>query len=241
MSRAAETYADFFLPRLDMRSRVVDVGCGDGELTLGIAAHAGSVVGVDLAEDFPVAAPNVTFRRGNAYELPLDDGTFDAAFSHSMLETLERPVDALRELRRVLRPGGVVGVASVEYGGLILAGPHADLLRRFYVIRERLWQLGGDDPYRGRELRGLLHEAGFVDIEATTKSIPHGTAEAVRSFGHDRADQARVGSGYASAAQAEGLATAAELAEMEEAWLEWADSPSAYLAFAWCRAIGVRP
>ncbi|MBM7789383.1 class I SAM-dependent methyltransferase [Tenggerimyces flavus] len=239
MNRSAETYADFFLPRLSPEARVLDVGCGDGEITLGLAAYAGSVVGVDLADDFAEPTENVTFQDGSVYDLPFADGEFDAAFAHSMLEALERPVDGLAELRRVLRPGGVVGVASVEYSGLILAGPHAELLRRFYAIRERLWQLGGDDPYRGRELRGLLHEAGFVDVEATTKSIPYGTTAAVREFGRDRA--AQVPGGYTDAALEHDLATKEELAEMERAWLEWGESPAAYLAFAWCRAVGVKP
>lgn len=239
MNRSAETYADFFLPHLNPQARVLDVGCGDGEITIGLAAYAGAVVGVDLDDDFAAATENVTFQQGSVYELPFADGEFDAAFAHSMLETLERPVDALAELRRVLRPGGVVGVASVEYSGLILTGPHAELLRRFYAVREQLWLLGGDDPYRGRELRGLLHAAGFADVEATTKSIPYGTDDAVHSFGRDRAEQ--VPGDYTDAALEHGLATEAELADMEKAWLEWADSPAAYLAFAWCRAVGVRP
>jgi SAM-dependent methyltransferase len=234
MNRSAETYADFFLPHVNPQARVLDVGCGDGEITLGLAAYAGEVVGVDLDDDFAEATENVTFQQGSVYELPFEDGEFDAAFAHSMMETLERPVDGLTELRRVLRPGGVVGVASVEYGGLILAGPHAELLRRFDAIREQLWLLGGDDPHRGRELR-----AGFVDVEATTKSLPYGTPGAVHDFGRDRA--AQVPGGYTEAALAHGLATKDELAAMEQGWLEWGESPAAYLAFAWCRAVGVKP
>jgi hypothetical protein len=57
-------------------------------------------------------------------------------------------------------PGGILGVACVEYGGLILADPHEPLLRRFYAIREQLWQLdASSDPYRGRTRTGHLHDA----------------------------------------------------------------------------------
>ena len=68
-----------------------------------------------------------------------------------MLETLDRPLDGLIEIKRILKPGGVLGVSCVEYGGLILAGPSHELLRRFYATRERVWLLENTaDPYRGR-------------------------------------------------------------------------------------------
>jgi len=57
------------------------------------------------------------------------------------LETLDRTLDRLSEIKRILRPGGVLGVACVEYGGVILSGPSQELLRRFYAIRERVWLL----------------------------------------------------------------------------------------------------
>ncbi len=70
-------------------------------------------------------------------------------------------------------------------------------------------------------------------------AIGLGTTDAVRAFGRDRAEQ--VPGGYTDAALEHGLATEAELAAMEKAWLEWSESPAAYLAFAWCRAIGIKP
>ncbi len=107
-----------------------------------------------------------------------------------MLETLEHPVDGLIEIKRTLKAGGVLGVACVEYGGLVLGGPNEDLLRRFYSIRERLWQLrDAADPYRGRQLRGLLERAGFLGVTAMSKYFSYGTGEAVKSFGRARAER----------------------------------------------------
>jgi hypothetical protein len=137
----------------------------------------------------------------------------------------------------VLRPGGVVAVASVEYDGLILAGPHEDLLRRFYSTREQLWIRDGADPFLGRRLRSLLAETGFVDVEATTKAIPYGTTELVAAFGRGRAEDCR-DEWFASSAVDAGLAGAAELEGMRQAWLEWAESPASYASFSWCRALG---
>jgi SAM-dependent methyltransferase len=246
IARSASVYADFLLPHLTDQARLVDVGCGDGELTVDLAEHVHSVVGVDTDVDEIAAAralaarcglSNATFQIGDAYELGLADESADAVLGHSSLEALDRPRKALAEMWRVLRPGGVVAVASVEYDGLILSGPRSDLLRRFYDIREQLWLRDGADPYLGRRLRGLLAESGFADIEATTKALSYGTPELVSTFGRGRAEECG-DAWYAAFALETGLATQADLSAMRAAWLEFADSPSAYASFTWCRALG---
>lgn len=250
-TRSAAVYADFLLPRLEDGFRVLDAGCGEGSITVGLAraVQAGHVVGVDRNDDFGAARryateqgiPNVEFRVGDLYSLELASDRFDACLCHSALETLDRPLDALVELRRTLAPGGILGVACVEYGGLILAGPGEELLRRFYALRERLWlEDGHADPYRGRRLRGLLEAAGFELVEATSTYLSYGTVEAVRAFGRARAEDCG-DTWYRAGALGRGFATAAELDAMRAAWLEWSESPESYLAFAWCRALGRKP
>jgi ubiquinone/menaquinone biosynthesis C-methylase UbiE len=248
--RNAADYADFLLPHLDDDFCVLDVGCGTGTITLGLAEMVGQVFGVDPSDDEFADArryaaerqiENVEFRAGSVYALDFPDAQFDAGLCHSMLETLDRPLDGLIEIKRTLKPGGVLGVACVEYGGLILAGPHDRLLRRFYAIRERVWLLeSAADPYRGRQLRGLLARAGFQRIVATSKFFSYGMDEAVKSFGLERAEECS-DSWYERCAIEHGLATASDLDAMSQAWLEWSESPDAYLAFAWCRALGWKP
>lgn len=248
--RNASDYADFLLPYLTPTSRVLDVGCGEGTISVGLAEVAGHVVGVDPDENAFGEAwryatrqgiDNVDFRAGDVYALGVPDNEFDACLCHSVLEVIDRPLDALHEIKRTLKPGGVFGAASVEYGGLILAGPTEPLLRRFYAIRERIWQLDAvADPYRGRALRALLAAAGFERVVATTKYFSYGTDDAVRAFGTARAEDCR-DERYVTSGQAHGLATAGDLSAMEAAWLEWSQSPDAYAAFAWCRATGFKP
>jgi ubiquinone/menaquinone biosynthesis C-methylase UbiE len=248
--RSARDYADFLLPHLGDGSLVLDVGCGQGTITLGLAGTAGHVVGVDLSEEEFAHARhyaaehgigNVEFRVSSVDALDFPADHFDGCLCHSVLETLDRPLDALIEIKRTLQPGGVIGVACVEYGGLVLAGPEEELLSRFYAIREQVWQLEKvADPYRGRRLRGLLVSAGFDRVEATSKYFSYGTEEAVESFGRARAEDCS-DRWYSASAQKYGLATASDLEAMSRAWLAWSRSPEAYAAFAWCRAVGWKP
>ena len=247
--RGADTYADFLLPHLDAGTHLLDVGCGDGALSVGLAARCAQVTAVDLdpaefaaaREHVATSGPaNVTFVEGDATALDFPDASFDAVLGHSVLESGADAARVLAEARRVLQPDGWIGVASVEYGGLVLAGPDADLLRRSNAVREGLWQHFGANPFLGRELRRLLGEAGFADVEATTKAFGYGTPALVRAFADGRGSECADQEYVAEAVDA-GLATADELAAMADAWATWGDSPAAYAAFTWCRAVGRRP
>jgi SAM-dependent methyltransferase len=247
--RSAEIYADFLLPHLSRATHLVDLGCGDGELTLELAAMVGQVTGVDEDEgeiDLARRAArqrdigNATFVVGDAYSLDIPGDSADAVLGHSVLEALDRPADALAEMARILKPGGVVGAASVEYGGLVLGGPHEDLTRRLFSIREKLWLVEGADPYLGRRLRGLVIGAGFENVVASSTQICYGTAESVREFGLGRAADC-ADEWYVEGAQRHGLASGEEMATMRDAWLEWSEAPTSYAAFTWCRALGWKP
>lgn len=247
--RDAQTYADFLLPYLSTQMHLVDLGCGDGELALSLASEVRQVTGIDTEPAELEAATesatldgidNAVFKRGDVYSLDLSNDCADAVLAHSVLEALDQPEAALAEVRRILRPGGVFAAASVEYGGLILAGPGVALLQRFYRIREQLWLAEGSDPYLGRRLRGLLLGAGFTDVVATTKYISYGTAERVRLFGLGRAEDC-VDEWYVESACRQGLSSYAELDAMRTAWLAWSEASTSYVAFAWCRALGRLP
>ena len=248
-ARDVGTYADFLLPYLGPDSHVLDLGCGDGALSVGLASKVGRVTALDiLPEDFAEAREyaaaqrldHLTFVTGDATRLSFDDRTFDAVFCHSVLEAGPDPAVVLAETWRVLKPGGRVGVASVEYGGLVLAGPDVDLLRRSNAIRERLWLRDGANPFLGRELRRLVGEAGFVDVEATSRVFSYGTPELVRVFADGRGSECD-DEEYVVEAVAAGLATDEEMAAMAKAWTAWGASPAAYAAFTWCRAVGRKP
>lgn len=96
--------------------RVLEIGCGDGLVTLAAAKTGAEVWGVDPSKPSVEAARNKAkelgvnahFEVGSAYALPFKDGEFDRAIMTEVLEHLEDPQRGLREARRVLKPGGVI-------------------------------------------------------------------------------------------------------------------------------------
>jgi SAM-dependent methyltransferase len=248
-ARSARVYAGFLLPHLTPSTHLVDIGCGSGELSLELAARVGRLTGVDIdpaeveaarARAAGLGVGNALFRPGDVYSLELPDEPADIVLAHSVLEALDRPEAALLEMKRILKAGGLLAAASVDYGGLVLAGPGDRQLRRFYEIRRELWRTIGSDPYLGRRLRGLLLRAGFIDVAASTMCLSYGTDAAVRDFGTGRAEDC-TDDWYMTQAQRHGLATADELAAMRAAWLAWSESPDSYAAFAWCQVLGRKP
>ncbi len=249
-SRSASEYADFVLLSIGGAARVLDVGCGPGSITVGLAQAAGHVIGVDLDDaEFDDARTyasehgidNVEFVEGSIYDLGFAEASFDVCTLFGMMETLDDPLAGLAAVRRVVRPGGVVGASSIEYGGLILHGDDEPLLRRFYELRLGIWEAQGDVHfYRGRELRGLLLRAGFERVEARTTYFSYGTEERVRTFGLGRAADCQ-DEWYLDGIDRYGLADLDEIDALEQAWTRWAESPDSFAAFSWGRATGHRP
>lgn len=250
IDRSAAVYADFLLPHLTTSARLLDCGCGDGSITVGLASAVWSVIGLDIsAAAFEPAVAhvgakavlNVRFIVGTGAAIPFAARSFDAVLMHSVLETADDPNKLVAEAFRVLTPGGVLAAASVDYGGLVLAGPWRETLERFFAVREQLWALDGVARSRaGRDLRGLLHGGGFTSIDATTRCLSYGTAQAIRSFGDARARECAA-SWFSSRSLVHRLLTGSELQETKRAWEEWSKSPDSFLAFAWCRVVGRKP
>jgi SAM-dependent methyltransferase len=113
--------------------RVLDVGCGPGALTGELVASAGQpqlVAAVDPSPPFAAACaerlPGTDVRTGTAEALPFPDDTFDAALAQLVVNFMADATAGVREMARVVRPGGVVGAAVWDYAhGMTL-------LRRFW-------------------------------------------------------------------------------------------------------------
>ena len=142
--------------------RVLDVGCGSGAVTADLAAATpGRVIGVDLDGRLvgSAAAAGHEVARADGACLPFADGAFDVAACNLVLLWAPRPQAVVRELARVVRPGGTVLLSmEPDYGGKVHwpENPLIDLVFRGEGVRRR-----GGDPHAGRKLRGHMQEAGL--------------------------------------------------------------------------------
>jgi SAM-dependent methyltransferase len=177
--RSLQSHGQFFLGHLTPGVSVLDCGCGPGTITLGIAraVRPGPVTGVDFgasqveratARATAEAVANVTFRVADCYALPFADSTFDRIFSNALLEHLSDSVRALKEMHRTLKPGGVIGVSSPDWGGFVLAPPSAELAHAVEAYTG-LQARNGGDVHVGRKLGVHLGAAGFEGVQMSAR------------------------------------------------------------------------
>ncbi|NHN60837.1 MULTISPECIES: methyltransferase domain-containing protein [Halorussus] len=154
-----EQMRDEALGLLDIREgdRVLDVGCGTGFATEGILEHTRNVHGLDqsvhqLEKAWAKLGKHdpVSFYRGDAERLPFADDTFDVVWSSGSIEYWPNPVATLRDMRRVVEPGGRVLVVGPNNPKSSVMQKVADAIMLFYDREE------ADRMFR---------EAGYVDIE----------------------------------------------------------------------------
>jgi SAM-dependent methyltransferase len=159
----------------------LDVGCGTGALTEVIVKHAKprSVKGVDASERFieharaHVDDPRATFDVADAQSLPLESARFGVAVSGLVINFVPNPLVALREMARVVRPGGVVAAYVWDYAGSM------QLMRHFWDAAVEL-DSGARELDEGRRfplcrpdaLAGLLRQAGLDEVEGRAIDVP---------------------------------------------------------------------
>jgi SAM-dependent methyltransferase len=227
------------LPYLTPASSVLDIGCGPGTITADLAARVapGPVQAVDqFAGVLNVARGeverrnlfNVSFATADVHKLDFPDDAFDVVHAHQVLQHVAAPVRALREMRRVCRPGGIVAARDADYAGFIWFPrlPELDLWRDLY---QQVARANGGEPDAGRRLLSWAFEAGFDDVTPTGSLWCYATAATREWWGGMWADRI-LHSDVARDLLRLGLANPAQLNEISAAWLSWAAAPDAWLA-----------
>ncbi len=237
--RTAGDSAAYLLPYLEPGSSLLDVGCGPGSITADLAALVapGWVTAIDLfdevldvarAEAARRAASNVSFIRADVHGLDCPDDAFDVVHAHQVLQHVADPVQALREMRRVCRPGGIVAARDADYGGFIWH-PRLPALELWRDLYEKAARANHGEPDAGRRLLSWALEASFGDVRPTASVWCYSTPAARGWWGAMWADRI-VNSGVAREILRLGLATPAQLEEIAAAWRSWAAAPDGWLS-----------
>jgi ubiquinone/menaquinone biosynthesis C-methylase UbiE len=238
--RTATNSAGYLLPLLAPGMHVLDVGCGPGTITMDLAEIVGAAGRVtalertadalDLARDEAGrrGAANVRFTVGDATALELPDDTFDVVHAHQVLQHVDRPVRALREMGRVCRPGGVVAARDSDYGGFAWH-PQVPALDRWLDVYEQVARSNVAEPRAGRRLLAWALEAGFADVTAGSSTWCFATPEDRAWWGGLWADRV-VESDLARRAVDAGIATGDELAQIAAGWRRWAEQPGGWFS-----------
>ena len=237
--RTAENSAGYLLPELAEGLDLLDLGCGPGTITADLAAivYPGRVVGVDLSAEVLLKASelasargltNTLFEQADLMQLPYGNASFDVVHAHQVLQHLSDPVGALREMRRVLRPGGVLAVRDADYGAMRWF-PESDGLDDWQSLYQVVARAQGGEPDAGRRLLSWVREAGFEDVSATASTWCYADEE-TRPWWGDLWAERSLKSGFAEQAMEGGHAAAADLDEIARAWRAWGSSPDGWFA-----------
>lgn len=248
--RTAGQQAAFVLPYLRPGMNLLDVGCGPGTITLGLAQAVapGRVTGIDHDEEHIEAAKalaaergvtNVTFQTGDAFSLPFEDGTFDAVFENNMFTHLAQDAGrAAREVYRVLKPLGFFAARDVDADSVVwgnLSDPIKQLDRLMIA-----WQHSrGSDITLGKRLPVILREAGFTSTIKSVSADTKGSPETVRS--HADITVSLLDGPFGRAIVENGWADRPAVERLKESIRAWGEHPDAFFANVHVEVIGWKP
>ncbi|WP_181783451.1 methyltransferase domain-containing protein [Pseudonocardia pini] len=231
-NRTVENSAGYLVPLLRPGLDLLDVGCGPGTVTHDLASRVapGRVRGVDVVEAPLVEARaqggGVEFAVDDVYRLSDPDDSWDVVHAHQVLQHLSDPVAALREMRRVTRPGGVVAARDADYAAFTWypAEPRLDAWLELY---RAVAHSNDAEPDAGRRLLAWAHAAGFTEVTPTASVWCYATPEARAWWGGLWADRI-LQSAIAEQAVDRGLATRADLEDLSAGWRSWAAEPDGW-------------
>jgi len=162
-------------------SLVLEAGCGVGAQTITLARRSPdarfisidrSTESLSQAQGLITAAgiTNVEFRQGDLLALPFPAPSFDHVFVCFVLEHLAEPVTALRELKKLLRPGGTMTVIEGDHDSAYFH-PDSTAAREAIACLVTLQSIAGGNSLIGRQLYPLLVEAGFDSVRVSERPV----------------------------------------------------------------------
>lgn len=179
-NRTIENSAHYCAHLLQPGLNLLDVGSGAGTITADFAKRLapGRVTALEV-EDAALALtrahiqrlqlPNVELVVGDVQQLGFPDNSFDIVHAHQVLQHVNSPVQALREMRRVCKPGGIIAARDADYAGFIWY-PQPAALDQWMTLYQGAARANGGEPNAGRMLLSWAQQAGLRDITASSST-----------------------------------------------------------------------
>lgn len=246
----AEASAKYLLPHLRPGLRVLDFGCGPGTVSVGLAKAVapGELHGVDMEESQIEMARAVAtsqnqnsavFHVGDAANLPFDDGFFDVAHCHSVLIHIPDTSAVLAEVKRVLRPGGLIACREMICESSF-SHPHFDVLGRAWDMFEDLLAADDGHPQMGKDLKTHFVEAGFANTQVTASVDVYSTPADIE-FIYGFVNQWFLSPEITEAAIKYGASTRELCDQIRVGYERWKDHPGAICSLVWGEIVANKP
>jgi len=228
-TRTVANSAAYLEPLLSADAHLLDVGAGPGTITVDFASRVGRVTATEINADAlslsqtlaaERGATNIDFSVEDVHALSFADGSFDIVHAHQVLQHVGDPVQALREMRRVTRPGGP-GAGRDADAARLLRVPLPPQPARWLRLYREAARANGGEPDAGRRLLAWARAAGFTDITATASTWCYATPAEREWWGGMWADRI-LESALARQLTASEMATDADLKRISDAWRAWA-------------------
>jgi SAM-dependent methyltransferase len=192
------------------------------------------VIGIDRSPDVLAQAReyasgkdvSIELHVGDVYTLEFPDASLDVVHAHQLLQHLSDPVRALAEMRRVLRPGGLLAARDADHASFAWA-PSDPLLTRWLDVYRAVVRRNGGEPDAGRLLKQWALDAGFGDVHATSSTWTYADPQSCAWWANlwaDRCEQSSLG----EQAIDYGLSTRGELSAIAAAFRRWSTDPGAF-------------
>lgn len=159
-------------------SRVLEAGCGTGAQTFILTRNCPQTqfVSIDISQDSIdqakkwVKAENVIFRQADIFDLPFESESFDHIFVCFILEHLQKPIDALVNLGKILKKGGSITVIEGDHGSFYCYPESREALLTVKCLIDVQASLKGNSLI-GRQLYPLLNAAGFKEAAVSPRVV----------------------------------------------------------------------
>lgn len=248
--RNAELCAGHLLPHLTSGMRVLDVGCGPGTISVGLAnaISPGELHGIDIEESQVEMAraaatagghEQAEFRVASVTDLPFSDDFFDAVHCHAVLMHVPDKRVALAEARRVLKPGGILAAREVISNSSFVV-PELGTLGDIWPTFAALLEASGGHANLGRSLKADFLNADFLDVE-TGADFEVLSSDADRAFIRRFLLDWYLTDEMMEGAISIGATTRYQVKGWPDALEQWENDPGAIATFAWGYATGRKP